>query len=352
MTATSLQRQLDEVRENLRIVEEQKSKFVLETEMPLTLLKEERRLRVRLAELEQGHIDTPESQAARARYLAALRERYGVVQTHAFMDLAQDQQVGQARQLPLLGEHGVYVPLMFNTLTEQTESPISFDGDADQIIYIGREGNVTRSWATLRNVLELPGHLAILGDAGAGKTTLLHVLVTALSVDDVSVLTDDLTQALPNPRPLPVLLPLRQFELACASGKYARAMPDLLRFVDEWFTQWCDCGDLPADFLAEHIRTGRAWLLLDALDEVADPDHRVTVRNIIQALAHDYPHTRLIVTARVAGYRGATLNDQFTVVTVRDLDEEQRAQMIRLLYGSLALHDAARQADDLIGRFT
>ncbi len=357
MTSTSLQRQLAEVRENLRIIEEQKAKFVLETEVPLTLIKEERRLRARLAELEQGVIDTLEAQAARARYLASLRERYGVVQTHAFMDLAQDQQVGQARQLPLLGEHGVYVPLWFESPVLRAELPEEQDERqmkrtpqqrAARDLIEPRERE--RAFG-LADVLKLPGHLAIIGDAGAGKTTLLHLIVTALAVEDAAVLPDDLIKALPHPRPLPVLLPLRQFELACTSGRYARTLPDLLRFVDEWFAQWCDCGELPADFLAAHIRAGRAWLLLDALDEVADPDHRVTVRNVIQTLARDYPQTRLIVTARVAGYKGATLNDHFTVVQVRDLDEEQRSQMIRLLYGSLALHDAARQADDLIGRF-
>ncbi|CAG0998598.1 partial Serine/threonine-protein kinase Pkn1, partial [Gammaproteobacteria bacterium] len=205
----------------------------------------------------------------------------------------------------------------------------------------------------MADVLKMTDNMAVIGDAGAGKTTLLHVLTIALSIDaPEKVLPADLLEALPQPRLLPVLLPLRQFELACGRGLYARTESDLLRFVDEWFLQWCDCVDLPAGFLAAHIRSGRAWLLLDALDEVADPDHRVTIRNVIQTLARDYPQTRVIVTARVAGYKGAALNDQFTVVQVRNLDDEQRAQMIRLLYANLALSDPSRQADELIGRFT
>ena len=49
---TSLRRQLDEARENLRLIEERKSQFVLEVEVPLQLVKEERSLRQRIAELE------------------------------------------------------------------------------------------------------------------------------------------------------------------------------------------------------------------------------------------------------------------------------------------------------------
>ena len=41
---------------------------------------------------------------------------------------------------------------------------------------------------------------------------------------------------------------------------------------------------LPPGFLAEHIRGGRAWLLLDALDEVADAAHRETLRNVIDTM--------------------------------------------------------------------
>jgi hypothetical protein len=49
----SLQRQLDEVRENLRLIQERKAEFVLSIEIPLQLVKEEQRLLYRIAELEQ-----------------------------------------------------------------------------------------------------------------------------------------------------------------------------------------------------------------------------------------------------------------------------------------------------------
>jgi nucleotide-binding universal stress UspA family protein len=50
---TSLRRQLAEARENLRLIQERKAEFVLSTEVPLQLVKEERRWLDRIAELEQ-----------------------------------------------------------------------------------------------------------------------------------------------------------------------------------------------------------------------------------------------------------------------------------------------------------
>jgi hypothetical protein len=49
----SVQRQLDSARENLRLIEERKAEYVLEVDIPMQLIKEERKLKERIAELEQ-----------------------------------------------------------------------------------------------------------------------------------------------------------------------------------------------------------------------------------------------------------------------------------------------------------
>jgi hypothetical protein len=48
----SLERQLADLHENLQVIEEQKAKYVQATDVPLQYLKEERRLRATIAELE------------------------------------------------------------------------------------------------------------------------------------------------------------------------------------------------------------------------------------------------------------------------------------------------------------
>ena len=48
----SLERQLQDLRENLQVIEEHRAKYVREVDVPLQDIKEERRLRVKIAELE------------------------------------------------------------------------------------------------------------------------------------------------------------------------------------------------------------------------------------------------------------------------------------------------------------
>jgi hypothetical protein len=49
----SLQRELTELQDSLRLIQERKAEYVISTEIPLGLIKEERRLLERIAELEQ-----------------------------------------------------------------------------------------------------------------------------------------------------------------------------------------------------------------------------------------------------------------------------------------------------------
>ncbi len=297
-------------------------------------------------------LDSPEMLAARERYLEALRRDYNLVETHAFTAFAEDREIGNPRQLPLLGKGGVYTPLLFDVPMPRGELSLEAGGKKarEQAEILERESRPQ----SLPEILKtFPGHLAIVGDAGSGKTTLLHVLISALAARDPTQIAPDLANVLPNPRPLPVFLPLRFFEKACCepNGKgYAHCVPDLLRFTDDWFAQWHKC-DLPAGFLATALCTGRAWLLLDALDEVVDPAHRETVRYVIWELAGQLQGTRLIVTARLTAYHNTPLGDRFTVATVRDLNEEQRTQMVHALYRGLALPDGERHAKELEQRF-
>jgi len=296
-------------------------------------------------------LDGPDYGAARARYLAALRRRYGAAETHAYTALAQDDQVGRPRRLDLLGEKGVYVPLFFDAPAARREPGADEPGKEAHLREMAERE--LRPLA-LADVLQLPGHLAIVGDAGCGKTTVLHVVVSALAAENPQAIAPDLAPILPHPRPIPVFLPLRLFAHACTGGYapavYNHCAADLLRFVDDWFGQWCPSADLPPNFLSAHVQTGRAWLLLDALDEVANPRHRENVRHVIHDLADQLHSTRLIVTARLAAYRDVSL-ENFAVATVRDLDEEQRTQMVHAIYRGLALDDPDRYAADLDGLF-
>jgi predicted NACHT family NTPase len=167
-------------------------------------------------------LDSAEAEAARARYRQALRERYNVIETHAYVALAQDEQIGNPQRLDLLGEKGVYVPLYFDAppsrrqveMEGRTEWPKAKDAE-EMATLAEREMQPL----DLAGVLQLPDHLAIVGDAGSGKTTVLHVLISTLAVESPDTVAPDLGPGLPDaPRPIPVFLPLRLFEHACTGG--------------------------------------------------------------------------------------------------------------------------------------
>jgi formylglycine-generating enzyme required for sulfatase activity len=296
-------------------------------------------------------LDSAEAEAARERYLEALRIRYNVAHTAGFLEaIAKNERIGSPKRLALLGEHGVYVPLSLDAPGAVREKRVqrSLMGRKD-VEELEREIRPL----SLEEALALPDDLAIIGKAGSGKTTLLKVVASALASEDPHQLAPDLSSAIPIPSPLPIFLPLRLFEYACRAedADYQRCLSDLLRFIDDWFVRRLALTDIPPRFLSEHIRQGRAWLLLDALDEVPEPDQRRNIRNVINTLADRFPETRVMVTARVMAYGAARLSDSFQVLTVRDLEEEQRTQMVRLLYKHLEVPNADRVADDLVARF-
>ena len=296
-------------------------------------------------------LDSPEAEAARERYREALRKRYNIAHTAGFLEaIAKNERIGSPKRLTLLGEHGVYVSLNLDapgaTREKRAQQPHSAPEDREAVERDLRP-------FSLDEALTLPDNLAIIGKAGSGKTTLLKVIASVLAAEEPHRLAPDLSEAVPTPRPLPIFLPLRLFEYACRpeDADYGRCLSDLLRFVDDWFVQRLALEGMPDGFLAEHIRQGRAWLLLDALDEVPEPDQRKNIRTVIDTLAARFPETRVMVTARVMAYGAARLSDRFQVLTVRDLEEEQRTQMVRLLYRNLEVPNADQVADDLIARF-
>ena len=120
---------------------------------------------------------------------------------------------------------------------------------------------------------------------------------------------------------LPILLPLRRL------GAYLRAR----RPVDDGteghkllLDHLYEClaaerVSLPGDFFDPYLEEGRAVVLLDGLDEVADPDLRRRVSRLVEAFTAAYPACRYVVASRIVGYSGAArLGEGYATTTVRE----------------------------------
>lgn len=266
-----------------------------------------------------------DNEAVVAAYLETMRSACGLVETRPYKQLSEFK--GAADRFPLLGEGGIYTPLRFDWQPGRPVSPLGVERKK------GRDE--VRRDISLAEMLALSGNLAIIGQAGCGKTTVLRLVATVLACADPALAKAQLGLDAASP-PLPVFVALRNFEHACQTRPhtYHRDVQGLLRFVDDHFQRWHP-DKVPHGFLSAQIQAGRCWLLLDALDEVADPDHRALVRQIIERLADDWPDNRYLVTARVAAYAGAQLNERFDLATVRDLTPAQWQFIASRLYAGL-----------------
>jgi len=188
-----------------------------------------------------------------------------------------------------------------------------------------RAGQMTTETVTVsvNEALAASQRLVVLGDPGSGKTTLLRYLALTYARDIAETERRQVEAGLglAESGRLPILLELRRI------GRYlAQRRPNddgtdghalLLDFLHEALRS--DKIKLPTDFFDAWLAEGRAVILLDGLDEVADPDQRRRVARLVEAFARAYPACRWVVTSRVVGYSGpARLGDDFAATTVRD----------------------------------
>jgi formylglycine-generating enzyme required for sulfatase activity len=173
---------------------------------------------------------------------------------------------------------------------------------------------------SVNEALAASRRLAVLGDPGSGKTTLLRYLALLYARDlaEHGTLVPD-KLGLAESGWLPILLPLRQI------GTFLRTRPDdgteghalLLEFLLQSLKN--ERIQLPDDFFDEWLTQGRAAILLDGLDEVADPDLRRRVSRLVEAFTQAYADCRYVVTSRIVGYTGpARLGEEYATTTVRD----------------------------------
>ena len=141
--------------------------------------------------------------------------------------------------------------------------------------------------------------------------------------------TLDSTELKIEPERLPILLLLRQF------GRFLQTQPDdgadghglLLDFLLKSCAS--DRIQLPEDFFDKFLREGRAVILLDGLDEVADPKSRQRVARLVESFTRRYDRCRYVVTSRIVGYTGtARLGEAYALTTVLDFTRQDIAQFL------------------------
>ncbi|MBD2060262.1 HEAT repeat domain-containing protein [Oculatella sp. FACHB-28] len=177
----------------------------------------------------------------------------------------------------------------------------------------------------------------LLGAPGSGKTTLMSYFAVKLALKrpqdlGLSVDTDW----------LPILIRIRDLE----------RHPDLspLQFIQQFATVNLSVKSLPPGFFEYWLEDGRALILLDGLDEVADPAKRSEVVLRLECFLGQYAQNRAIITSRPAGYRRDFFRtDEFPHFELLPFDDSKIEEFTRRWYGSrIADHaEADRRKESL-----
>jgi predicted NACHT family NTPase len=164
-------------------------------------------------------------------------------------------------------------------------------------------------------------HIVILGDPGSGKSTLLQYLALQWAEEPTEQ--------------LPLLVELREYIRD-------RATPaSVLEFFHRGTRTIQKLNQADLD---KQLRSGRAQVLFDGLDEVFDPVRREEVITEIIRFTNEYKNVRVVVTSRIVGYNPERLRDaEFRHLTLQDLEPKQIQEFIEKWYELALGNDPDRE---------
>lgn len=164
--------------------------------------------------------------------------------------------------------------------------------------------------------------LVLLGEPGSGKTTLISYFAVTLAQQKPQNLGLAADTEL-----LPILICIRDLE--------RNTNISILEYLQQFACNNLSVKPLPSGFFEYWLEDGRALILLDGLDEVADSAKRYKVVERIQLFLGQYSQNRAIITSRPAGYkRDFFRTEEFPHYNLQLFDEPKIELFIKNWYAS------------------
>ncbi|MBD1921274.1 HEAT repeat domain-containing protein [Microcoleus sp. FACHB-831] len=177
----------------------------------------------------------------------------------------------------------------------------------------------------------------LLGEPGSGKTTLLSYFAVTLAQkkpENLGLAAD--TEL------LPILIRIRDLE--------RNTDISILEYLQQFACNNLSVKTLPPGFFEYWLEDGRALILLDGLDEVADLGKCYKIVERIQNFLRQYSQNRAIITSRPAGYRrGFFRTEEFPHYNLQLFDEAKIELFIKNWYESRCKEpeEAQRRGENL-----
>ncbi|MBZ0282737.1 MAG: NACHT domain-containing protein [Anaerolineae bacterium] len=191
-------------------------------------------------------------------------------------------------------------------------------------------------------------NLAVIGSPGCGKTTLLKHMVITLASGRL------MRRKQGAPNKIPIILFLRDLREPISKNPQLPLVEAILSSLTQLDTK------PPPRWFENHLNNGRCIIMLDGLDEVADPKIRQAVVQWVDEQMTTYGMNCFVVTSRPFGYKSNPLSN-VSVLQVRPFSQEQIKSFVHNWYlanetmsaqkADPGVHMAAEEgAKDLQGR--
>lgn len=221
----------------------------------------------------------------------------------------------------------IFVELCINSAPPKQASP---DPISQSVTF--SEGNHSL-WDCLASKFWNNQHLVIIGPPGSGKTTLLkHIALTLVAHKKQDYHREKI------PHTFPILLFLRDHVQSIRDQSDFSLVHALGDHLNKW-----DQPEPPVGWIERQLTKRKCLIMLDGLDEVADPEARLKVVDWVQRQMIAFKKNRFIVTSRPFGYYSNPLKG-VAILEVLPFSHEQIELFVYQWY--LANEIMSKQKDD------
>jgi energy-coupling factor transporter ATP-binding protein EcfA2 len=212
---------------------------------------------------------------------------------------------------PVITTKPISAPVDESRGPTSSADPDPFLDDDDEL---DNPSNAPARRNTLGSVVARGESIAVLGPPGCGKSTLLKRLAVAYGVPAKRT---EIADDLPDRDWLPFVVRCRQLD----AGTTSQSFHDVLQSIPAR-AEMPQHAEVFRAVMETALRDGTALILVDGLDEIADPKVRLAFVKQLRTFVGTYPAVQLVVTSREAGFRivAGALCDVSTSYRVADFD--------------------------------